>query len=73
MAQLAIAWLAAQGEDIVLWSAPAAATGSPRPPGALRVTLTRDDLARIERAVAKHAAAGARHPVQAMADLDSEK
>jgi hypothetical protein len=41
--------------------------------GALRITLSRDDLGRIERAVPKGAAAGDRYPAQAMADLDSEK
>ena len=41
--------------------------------GALDVTLSPADLAAIERAVPKDAAAGARYPEMAMAQLDSEK
>lgn len=41
--------------------------------GALKVKLTADDLAAIERAVPKDAAAGTRYPAMAMADLDSER
>ena len=40
--------------------------------GALDVVLTADDLARIEAAVPKGAAAGARYPVAQMEHLDSE-
>jgi diketogulonate reductase-like aldo/keto reductase len=41
--------------------------------GSLDVTLTAKDLAAIEVALAKGAAAGARYPGAAMTDLDSEK
>jgi len=41
--------------------------------GALDVTLSATDMAAIELAVPKDAAAGARYPSAAMADLDSEK
>ena len=41
--------------------------------GAARVSLSAGDLAAIERAVPKGAAAGTRYPAMAMADLDSEK
>jgi hypothetical protein len=37
------------------------------------VALGKQDIAAIERAVPKNAAAGARYPQMAMADLDSEK
>jgi diketogulonate reductase-like aldo/keto reductase len=41
--------------------------------GAFDVTLTPDDLSRIERSVPKGAAAGERYAAMAMAHLDSEK
>ncbi|TWD58307.1 hypothetical protein FBY50_1819, partial [Zymomonas mobilis] len=41
--------------------------------GALDLTLTPDDLAAIERAVPKGAAAGERYDEKQMAVLDSEK
>ena len=73
VAQLAIAWVAAQGTDIV----PLVGARRPRPSGraigALDVALTPDDLAAIERAVPKGAAAGARYPAAQMAHLDSER
>jgi len=40
---------------------------------ALEVTLTPEDLARIERAVPPDAVAGTRYPVAQMAHLDSER
>jgi aryl-alcohol dehydrogenase-like predicted oxidoreductase len=65
-AQLALAWLLAQGEDVV------AIVGTRYPRrldenlGALRVTLTPDDVARISAAVPKGAAAGTRYPAGGM-------
>jgi aryl-alcohol dehydrogenase-like predicted oxidoreductase len=41
--------------------------------GALKVTLDDKDLAAIEQAVPKGAAAGDRYPTPMMADLDSEQ
>ena len=41
--------------------------------GSLGVTLSAKDLAAIEAAVPPDAAAGARYPEAAMADLDSER
>jgi aryl-alcohol dehydrogenase-like predicted oxidoreductase len=41
--------------------------------GALNVTLSQEDIAAIERAVPRDAAAGSRYPSAAMALLDSEK
>jgi aryl-alcohol dehydrogenase-like predicted oxidoreductase len=73
VAQLAIAWVAAQGEDIV------PLVGARRRPqlaealGALDLVLTPDDLAAIERAVPKGAAAGTRYAAAQMKDLDSER
>jgi aryl-alcohol dehydrogenase-like predicted oxidoreductase len=73
LAQIAIAWVAAQGNDIV------PLVGSRRRPqldeaiGALDVRLTPADLAAIEQAVPKGAAAGARYAEAQMAMLDSER
>jgi aryl-alcohol dehydrogenase-like predicted oxidoreductase len=73
VAQIAIAWVAAQGQDII------PVVGSRRRDqltealGALDVTLTPDDLARIEETVPKGAAAGDRYPSHGMATLDSER
>jgi aryl-alcohol dehydrogenase-like predicted oxidoreductase len=73
VAQIAIAWVAAQGNDIV------ALVGSRRRPqldealGALDVTLTSADLAAIEQAIPKGAAAGDRYAAAQMAMLDSER
>ena len=73
VAQIAIAWVAAQSEAIV------PLVGSRRRPqlqealGALDVVLTPDDLAAIERAVPKGVAAGDRYAPEQMASLDSER
>ncbi|PWV97665.1 aryl-alcohol dehydrogenase-like predicted oxidoreductase [Hoeflea marina] len=72
-AQAAIAWVAAQGEDIF------PVIGARRPDrlaeaiGGMEATLAPEDLAAIERAVPKDAAAGARYAEAQMAHLDSEK
>jgi aryl-alcohol dehydrogenase-like predicted oxidoreductase len=73
VAQLVTAWVLAQGEDIV------PLVGARRRPqlaeslGALEVRLTPADLAAIERAVPKGAAAGDRYAPYGMATLDSER
>jgi len=72
-AQAAIAWVAAQGEDIV------PLVGARRPErlaealGAFKATLSAADLAAIEAAVPKDATAGDRYPAPQMAMLDSER
>ncbi len=70
-AQLALAWLLAQGADVV----PIPGTKS-RPRleenvGALAVSLTAADLARIEAVAPKGFAAGARYPEMAMRAIDA--
>jgi aryl-alcohol dehydrogenase-like predicted oxidoreductase len=73
VAQVAIAWVLAQGDDIV------PLIGARRPDrltealGALTLKLSPDDLAEIERAVPPDAAAGERYAPQQMAMLDSER
>jgi pyridoxine 4-dehydrogenase len=73
VAQLAIAWVLARGDDIV------PLVGARRPDrlaealGALDARLTADDLALVERAVPEGAAAGERYSADQMAMLDSER
>jgi aryl-alcohol dehydrogenase-like predicted oxidoreductase len=73
VAQVAIAWVAAQGNDIVALVGARRRDRLAEALGALDLSLGQDDLAAIERAVPKDAAAGERYPAAAMADLDSEK
>jgi aryl-alcohol dehydrogenase-like predicted oxidoreductase len=73
IAQVAIAWVAAQGDDIVPLVGARRRDRLAEAVSAASVTLRRDDLAAIERAVPKDAAAGPRYPHQLMAELDSEK
>ena len=72
VAQMAIAWVTAQGKDIVPLVGARRRDRLAESLGALDVVLTADDLARIEAAVPKGAAAGARYPVAQMEHLDSE-
>jgi aryl-alcohol dehydrogenase-like predicted oxidoreductase len=72
VAQVAIAWVAAQGDDIV------PIIGSRRPGqiesmiASTAVTLDREDLARIDELIPKGAAKGARYPERHMPDLGAE-
>jgi aryl-alcohol dehydrogenase-like predicted oxidoreductase len=72
-AQLAIAWVAAQGDDIITLVGARKRDRLSEALGALDVSLTPQDLATIEAAIPKDAAAGDRYPAQQMAHLDSEK
>jgi aryl-alcohol dehydrogenase-like predicted oxidoreductase len=73
VAQIAIAWVLAQGEDIV------ALVGARTPErlqealSALQLELSADELATLERAIPPDAAVGERYPRQQMAVLDSER
>jgi aryl-alcohol dehydrogenase-like predicted oxidoreductase len=73
VAQLAIAWVTAQGEDIVPLIGARRRDRLTEALGALDVTLTTADLAEIEKAVPKGAAAGERYAPAQMAALDSER
>lgn len=72
VAQIAIAWVAAQGDDIVPLVGARRRDRLTEALGALDLTLSGDDLAAIERAVPKGAAAGERYAAAQMAHLDSE-
>jgi aryl-alcohol dehydrogenase-like predicted oxidoreductase len=73
VAQLAIAWVAAQGRDIVPLIGARRREQLRESLGALALELTPADLAAIERAVPKGAARGERYAAPGMASLDSEK
>jgi aryl-alcohol dehydrogenase-like predicted oxidoreductase len=73
VAQVAIAWVVAQGRDIVPLIGARRRDRLVEALGARDLKLSSDDLAAIERAVPKGAASGTRYPAAAMADLDSEK
>ncbi|MGH6616491.1 aldo/keto reductase [Sphingomonas sp.] len=73
VAQIAIAWVAAQGRDIVPLVGARRRDRLDEALGALDVVLSGEDLAAIERAVPKGAAAGDRYPTLLMAHLDSER
>jgi aryl-alcohol dehydrogenase-like predicted oxidoreductase len=73
VAQLAIAWVMARGDDIIPLIGARTRQRLQESLGALDVSLTADDLAAIERAVPRDAAAGDRYNKHGMASLDSEK
>ncbi len=73
IAQLAIAWVLARGEEIV----PVIGARSRRhiqdALGAIELALDRDELQQIAQALPAEAVAGERHGAAQMADLDSER
>ncbi|ATQ44423.1 aldo/keto reductase [Caulobacter mirabilis] len=72
-AQLAIAWVVSRGTDIVPLIGARRRDRLAEALGALEVTLTPEDIAALDTAVPKDAAAGSRYPEAMMAHLDSEK
>ena len=72
VAQLAIAWLMAKGDDIIPLIGARTRERLTESLGALKVALTREDLARIEMACPAGGAAGERYPAQVLAHMDSE-
>jgi aryl-alcohol dehydrogenase-like predicted oxidoreductase len=73
VAQIAIAWVLSRGEDVVPLVGARRRDRLAEAVGALEVRLTVEDLAAIERAVPKGAAAGERYPAEHMSHLDSER
>jgi aryl-alcohol dehydrogenase-like predicted oxidoreductase len=73
VAQIAIAWIAAQGEDIVPLVGARRRERLTEALGANTVTLTADDLTAIEQAIPAGAAAGTRYAAPLMEHLDSER
>jgi aryl-alcohol dehydrogenase-like predicted oxidoreductase len=72
VAQVAIAWVLAQGADIVPLVGARRRERLTEALGAMKLTLTGDDLQQIERAVPINAAAGDRYAAAQMSTLDSE-
>jgi aryl-alcohol dehydrogenase-like predicted oxidoreductase len=68
--QLALAWVLAQGGDIVPIPGTKRLKFLDENLGALEVALTRDDLAQIEAAVPANLVAGQRYTAQALAAID---
>jgi len=73
VAQLAIAWVLARGDDVVPLVGARTGERLAEALGALELELTAHDLARIEEAVPAGAAAGDRYHAEQMASLDSER
>jgi aryl-alcohol dehydrogenase-like predicted oxidoreductase len=72
VAQLAIAWVLARGEDIVPLVGARTRNRLAEALGALDVELASNDLATIEAAIPPEAVAGERYDARQMATLDSE-
>ena len=68
--QLALAWVLAQGDDIVPIPGTKRRSYIEENVGALQVRLSAEDLARIDRVMPAGAAAGTRYPEAAMAALN---
>ena len=73
VAQIAIAWVAAQGKDIVPLIGARRRDRLAEALASRDVDLSAGDLAVIEQAVPKDAAAGARYPEAQLAHMDSER
>lgn len=73
VAQIAIAWVASRGEEIVPLIGARKESQLEEALGALDLTLTAEDVARLEKAVPRGAAAGERYAPPLMEHLDSER
>ena len=73
VAQVAIAWVAAQGKDIVPLVGARRRDRLAEALGALDVKLSQTHLAALAKAFPPNAAAGTRYAAEQMSDLDSEK
>lgn len=73
ISQIAIAWVLTRGQDIVTLVGARRRDSLSESLKALDLRLSADDLAQIEQAIPKGAAAGERYPAPLMAMLDSEQ
>lgn len=73
VAQAAIAWVAARGDDIIPLIGARRRDQLAESLGALDVILAPEDIAALEAAAPRGSAAGDRYPAAQMAHLDSEK
>ncbi|WP_225764259.1 aldo/keto reductase [Inquilinus sp. Marseille-Q2685] len=67
--QLALAWVLAQGDDVVAIPGTRSIARLEENLGALQVTLTPEDLARLDAAIPPGAAAGTRYPAAGMTSV----
>ena len=65
-AQVALAWVLAQGDDIIPIPGTKQVARVDENLGALKVSLTKDDVERLSAAFPKGAAAGTRYPAGGM-------
>ena len=72
VAQVAIAWVLSRGVDVVPLVGARRRERLSEALGAMKLTLTSDDLRQIDRAVPLNAAAGDRYAAAQMSTLDSE-
>jgi aryl-alcohol dehydrogenase-like predicted oxidoreductase len=70
VAQLAIAWVLAQGNDVIALAGARRRDRLQEAVGALNVKLSAEDLTKLAKAVPSEAVAGERYPAQAMAMLN---
>ena len=73
IAQVAIAWVSAQGADVVPLVGARRRERLTEALGALDVRLSPEDLAALTRAVPANAVAGDRYPAAQLLHMDSEK
>ena len=73
VAQVAIAWVAAQGKDIVPLVGARRCDRLAEALGALDLALSAEDLRALSEALPPGAAAGARYPEAQLAHMDSER
>jgi aryl-alcohol dehydrogenase-like predicted oxidoreductase len=73
VAQLAIAWVASRGEDVVPLLGAKTRTQLEELLAAVAIELSVDEIDQIERAVPADGVAGSRYPPAILATLDSEK
>jgi aryl-alcohol dehydrogenase-like predicted oxidoreductase len=73
VAQIAIAWVASKGSDIVPVIGARRRDRLAEALGSQAVNLSSEDFAAIEKAIPKDAALGGRYPEQMLAHMDSEK
>ena len=70
LAQLAIAWVLAQGDDVVALVGTKSRTRLEENAGSVAVELTPEDLGRVEAAVPRNAVSGERYPPAGMSIVD---
>ncbi|TLD71970.1 aldo/keto reductase [Phragmitibacter flavus] len=73
IAQLAIAWVLASGDDIIPIIGARTPTQLQEILGSLTLPLSWTDLPDIEQAIPKNAASGERYPLAMLRDMDSER